>query len=106
MESVIATAVIAICILIATLVFTNIFKTSFSVDFIQAHQEIHTIINELHEQKEIENHTYIFSNFTIEQEVNDYETNAELKQIDFTITTNTKTETFSYLIATKNELQQ
>ncbi len=105
MESVMATAIIATCVVIATIVFVNIFKTSFSTDFIQARQEIQTIITELNQQKEIEDHTYVFSNFTIKQEVSIYENNVKLKQINFTITTNTDTEMLSYLIAKKNENQ-
>ncbi|WP_046745023.1 hypothetical protein [Kordia zhangzhouensis] len=105
LESVMATAIIAICMVVATIVFVNVFKTNFSTDYIQAHQKIHTIIHELHEQDKIEAQTYTFSNFTIEQEVNNYEDNSNIKQIDFTITTNTKTETFTYLISTTNEVQ-
>ncbi len=105
MESVMATAIIATCVVIATIVFVNIFKTSFSTDFIQARQEIQTIVTELNQQKEIEDHTYVFSNFTIKQEVSIYENNVKLKQINFTITTNTDTEMLSYLIAKKNENQ-
>ncbi|MGH1387345.1 hypothetical protein [Kordia sp.] len=105
LESVMATAIIAICIVIATIVFVNVFKTNVSTDFIQARQKIHTIIHELQQQKKIEAHTYIFSNFTINQEVNAYEDHATLKQIHFTITTNTKTETFSYLISNTDETQ-
>lgn len=106
LESVMATAIIAICVVVATIVFVNVFKTSFSTDFIQARQEIHTIIHELKKQKEIEDDTYVFSNFSIQQEVNAYEADTQIQQIDFTITTNTRTETFSYLIATHNEPQR
>ena len=105
LESVIATAIIAICILVATIVFVNVFKTSFSTDYIQARQKLHTIVHELHQQNNIEDQTYTFTNFTIEQDVNTYEDNSSIKQIDFTITTNTKTETFSYLISTNDQVQ-
>lgn len=105
LESVMATAIIAICIVIATIVFVNVFKTNVSTDFILARQKIHAIIHELQQQKEIEDHTYIFSNFTINQEVSTYEDHATLKQIHFTITTTTKKETFLYLISNTDETQ-
>lgn len=105
MESVMATAIIATCVVIATIVFVNVFKTSFSTDSIQARQEIQTIINELNQQKDITDHTYVFSNFTIKQEVSIYENNVKLKQINFTIITNTDTEEFSYIIAKKDDIQ-
>lgn len=105
MESVMATAVIAICILIATLVFLNVFKTNYATNYIQARQEVQTIIKKLNQQTAIEDHTYVFSNFTIKQEVKSYEDATRLKQVDFTIITDTKTEIFSHLITHKDETQ-
>jgi sensor domain CHASE-containing protein len=104
MESVIATSIIAICIVIASIVFVNVFKRNYATDYIQAQQELHTIIHQLKQQATIEDDVYEFSNFKIEQKVNTYESDASMQQIDFKISTSAKTATFSYLIAIKDEL--
>ena len=106
MESVIATSIIAVCVVIATLVFVNVFKRNYATDYLQAQQELHTIIHKLEQQQNIEDELYEFANFKIAQKVTSYNDQALLQQIDLTIMTNSKTATFTCLIAKKDESEQ
>lgn len=98
MESVIATAIIAICVIMATIVFVNVFKTGHSTAFFEGSQEIHSIIHNLKKQQEVTDDTYTYPNFTIEQKVTNYENSSNLKHIELTLTANQKRKTFHCLI--------
>lgn len=101
MESVIATAIIAICVIMATIVFVNVFKTGHSTAFFEGSQEIHTIINHLKEKQQVEDDTYRFPSFTIEQKVIAYENLTNLKHVQLELQTNEKRTLFHCLIKVK-----
>ncbi|PTX64077.1 hypothetical protein C8N46_101687 [Kordia periserrulae] len=105
MESVLATAIIAICVVIATIVFVNVFKINYDTTFIEARHTIKAIIVKLQNQSKIEDDTYEFSEYSIEQIVKPHDDYPKIQHIEFTIKTNTRTETFFYLLSKKDELQ-
>lgn len=101
MESVIATAIIAICVIMATIVFVNVFKTGHSTAFFEGSQEIHTIIRNLKQQEKAEDDTYSYPSFTIEQKVTTYENSIHLKYVQLELRTNEKRKLFHCLIKVK-----
>ena len=105
LESVMATAIISICVVVATLVFVNAFKTGYDTTYIEARHIMQSIIVKLQKQQKIEDDTYEFSNYTIEQIVKPHEDYPAIQHIEFTLKTNTRTETFFYLVPKKDELQ-
>jgi hypothetical protein len=102
-ESVIATAIIAICVIMATIVFVNVFKTGRSTAFFEGSQEIHTIIRNLKEQQHAEDDTYSYPSFTIEQKVTAYENSSNLKYVQLALIANQKRKLFHCLIKVKED---
>ncbi|MBC8756041.1 hypothetical protein H2O64_15290 [Kordia sp. YSTF-M3] len=101
MESVIATAIIAICVIMATIVFVNVFKTGHSTAFFEGSQEIQTIIHKLKEQQQVTDDMYTYPNFTIEQKVTNYESLPNLKHVQLALTVNQKRKIVHCLINVK-----
>ena len=101
LESVMATAIIAICVIMATIVFVNVFKTSHSTAFFEGSQEVHTIINNLKETQKAIDETHKYSNFTIEQTVTNYENETSVKHIQLELITNQERKKFHYILNVK-----
>lgn len=103
MESVMATAIIAICLVMATIVFVNVFKTAYDTDFIRGANEIQNILQKISYEKEIDDHTYTYENYNIIQRVLPYTDDAQLQHIQLELKTSAKSVTFHYLIPLKDE---
>lgn len=105
MESVMATAIIAICVVMATIVFVNVFKTGHSAAFFEGSQEIQTIIHKLKEQQEVTDETYSYPYFTIEQTVTAYENSTQLTHVQLELQANGKRKIVHCLInVSKNDV--
>ncbi|WP_298423800.1 hypothetical protein [uncultured Kordia sp.] len=103
LESVMATAIIAICVIMATIVFVNVFKTAHSTAFFEGSQQIQTIITELQKKQKITEKTYSYPNYTIEQKVSVYDKSTNIKHVQLELITNQERKTFQYLLKVRTD---
>lgn len=95
-ESVMAIAIISICISIATLVYVNLLKTDYEIAYYKAKQKITQLHLETIEQQLFEDEVYGFESYTISKEVKKY--SYGVNQVNFVLTTKTKKEAQQFLV--------
>ncbi len=69
LESVIAIAIISICILVAFTIYVNVIKRNDPITYYDAKQKVELLTQETIEQKDYENDSYVYENYTIAKEV-------------------------------------
>ncbi|PHS04930.1 MAG: hypothetical protein COA88_13030 [Kordia sp.] len=95
-ESVMAIAIISICISIATLVYVRLIQSDYEIAYYKAKQKITFLHLETIEEQLFENETYILDSYTIIKLVKEH--SPGINQIDFELQTKTKKETQHFLV--------
>ena len=95
-ESVMAIAIISICISIATLVYVRLLQSDYEIAYYKAKQKITFLYLETIEEQLFENETYSFESYTITKLVAAY--SYGVNQVDFELQTKTKKETQHFLV--------
>ncbi len=86
MESVIAIAIISICVIIAVMVFVNVTNSGKSITYHKAINEVETILNKDIQDNTFLDETFNFKGCKINKKVSDYKGSGEnLKEVIFTI---------------------
>ena len=86
-ESVIAIAIISVCVLIAVLVFANVGSSNNSLAYYKAANDVEKIFNESIDNKDFNNELFKHKNYSVEKKVLDIGNSDEgLKEFTFTIT--------------------
>ncbi len=78
LESVIAIAIISICILVAFTIYINVVKRNDPIAYYAAKQEVELLTQNAIEQKDYENDSYGYENYTIVKE-------AEIREAEKTV---------------------
>ncbi len=97
-ESVIAIAVIAICMLLATLIFNQVLSSSYNMAFQKAKYRIEMLREATKKEQLFADNTYQGPGYTIIKKVRDHESDPRLKEVRFTVQAHRKKEVFTYLI--------
>ncbi|WP_044397248.1 hypothetical protein [Lacinutrix sp. Hel_I_90] len=98
-ESVMAIAIISICVFIATMVYVKLLDSDYEVSYYKAMQKVTQLHLETIEQQAFEDEVYDYKSFKIDKTVNDY--SVFLKEVAFRVETKNKKETFKYLVKVK-----
>ena len=98
-ESVMAIAIISVCVFISTLVYVKLLESDYEIAYYKAKQkvtELHylTVSEQLFEDEE-----YDFETYTITKEVDEYSN--MINQVTFKISSKTKKEKILYLVNVK-----
>lgn len=96
-ESVIAIAIISICILVAFLIYLNVIKQNKSVHYYEAKHKVESIFENSIITESYEDETFNYKYYSIEKTVGISEKENTIR-IDFKIKTNNKTYTINKLI--------
>jgi len=99
-ESVMAIAIISICISIATLVYVKLLQSDYEIAYYKAKQKIALLHLETIEDQLFENETYGFESYTITKLVKEY--SPGVNQVDFELQTKTKKETQHFLVKVRS----
>ena len=99
-ESVMAIAIISICISIATLVYVRLLQSDYEIAYYKAKQKITFLHLETIEKQLFENETYSFESYTITKLVAAY--SYGVNQVDFELQTKTKKETQHFLVKVRS----
>lgn len=95
-ESVMAIAIISICVFIATMVYVKLLEADYEISYYKAKQKIAELHLQTIQQQLFENENYDFESYKIKKTTNDY--SLFLKQVTFVLETETKKETIEYLV--------
>jgi len=95
-ESVMAIAIISICISIATLVYVKLLQSDYEIAYYKAKQKITELHLQTIEEQLFEDEVYSFESYTITKQVKAY--NRVVNQVNFKLQTKTKKETQYYLV--------
>ncbi|WP_452223475.1 hypothetical protein [Lacinutrix chionoecetis] len=99
-ESVIAIAIISICVFIATMVYVKLLDSDYEISYYKAKQKITELHLQTIEQQDFEDENYDFESYRIKKMTNDY--SIFLKQVIFILETETKKEQVEYLVKVEN----
>jgi len=99
-ESVMAIAIISICISIATLVYVKLLQSDYEIAYYKAKQKITVLYLQTIEEQLFEDEVYSFESYTITKQVK--EDSSGVNQVDFELQTKTKKETQHYLVKVKS----
>jgi len=95
-ESVMAIAIISICISMATLVYVKLLRSDYELAYYKAKQKIALLHLETIEKQLFDDEVYSFESYTIIKQVKEY--SFGINQVDFELKTNTKKEVQHYLV--------
>lgn len=95
-ESVMAIAIISICMFIASLVYVKLLDADYNVSYYKAKQKVTLLHLQTIEEQLFDDEVYDFESFKIVKEVQPY--SEALKKVNFEIQTSTKKESFNYLV--------
>jgi ABC-type dipeptide/oligopeptide/nickel transport system permease component len=95
-ESVMAIAIISICISIATLVYVKLLQSDYELAYYKAKQKITELHLQTIEEQLFENESYNFESYNITKQVKEY--SFGLYQVDFELQTKTKKEILHFLV--------
>ena len=102
-ESVIAIAIISICILVAFLIYLNVIKQSKSVHYYEAKHKVEMLFNDTVNNNNYEDEDYVYKNYSI-QKVVDISKKEHVIYVNYKIKTATKTYLINKVIALNNEI--
>ena len=103
MESVIAIAIIAVCLLIASLIYVKLLDSDYEVAYYEAKQKVKELHFETITNQQFEDETYQYDAYKITKTVND--TSIDLKEVNFEIKTKKKVENYTFQVNVINELE-
>lgn len=95
-ESVVAIAIISICVFIATLIYVKLLETDYEIAFYKAKQKVSVLYLQTIEEQLFEDEVYDFGDYKIVKEINDF--SDKVKEVEFEILTKSKSEKYNYLI--------
>lgn len=95
-ESVVAIAIISICVFIATLVYVKLLESDYEIAFYKAKQKVSVLHLRTIEEQLFEDEVYDFGDYKIVKEIKDF--SDRVKEVQFEVLTKTKSEKYSYLI--------
>jgi len=95
-ESVMAIAIISICISMTTLVYVKLLQSDYEIAYYKAKQKISQLHLETIEEQLFDDEVYGFESYTITKQVKEY--NPSVNQVDFELQTKTKKETLHFLV--------
>lgn len=96
-ESVIAIAIISICILVASLTYINVIKQNKSVNYYKAKHQVELINNEMLIEQNFNNDSFSFNNYTIKKDVELKEAE-NIAYVTYTITIGDKVDVIKKVI--------
>lgn len=96
-ESVIAIAIISVCVLVAFMIYINVIRQNDPISYFNAKHKVESLIQEITEKKNYENDSYTFSNYSITKNVI-INTQEQTAMLEFKIKTAYKTYTVNRLI--------
>jgi len=96
-ESVIAIAIISICILVASLTYLNVIKQNKSVNYYKAKHQIELLNNETLIEQNFNNDTFSFTHYTISKDV-DLKKHENIAYVTYTITIGDKIDFIKKII--------
>jgi len=96
-ESVIAIAIISICILVASLTYVNVIKQNKSVNYYKAKHQVELINNDMLIEQNFNNDRYTFKNYSITKDV-ELNKPENIAFVTYTITIGDKTNVIKKLI--------
>ena len=86
MESVIAIAIISICVIIAVMVFVNVTNSGKSITYHKAINEVEKILNKDIQDNAFLDESFKYKNYKIDKRISNYKNSEEdLKEVIFTI---------------------
>ena len=91
-ESVIAIAIISICILVAFLVYINVIRQNKSIGYYEAKHTVNALYDQSIADRDYENQDYVYKNYSIEKRVS-IDEKEHIIRMDFMIKTVAKTHT-------------
>lgn len=94
-ESVIAIAIISVCVLVAFVVYVNVVKQNDSVNYYKAEHEVERLTANCRIDNDYENNTYTYKGYKIDKKVT---VNDNTAQLNWTITTANKRYTIKKII--------
>ena len=103
MESVIAIAIISVCLLVAALVYTKLLESDYEVMYYKAKQKVKQLHFETIVNQQFEDEIYEYDTYKITKTVSD--TSIDLKEVNFEMKTKTKKENFTFQVNVLNELE-
>jgi len=95
-ESVMAIAIISICISMATLVYVKLLQSDYEIAYYKAKQKIALLHLETIEEQLFDDEVYGFESYSVTKQVKEY--SPGINQVDFELKTNTKKETIHFLV--------
>gem|GEM_PF-2778550 len=95
-ESVMAIAIISICISMATLIYVKLLQSDYEIAYYKAKQKIALFHLETIEEQLFEDEVYNFESYKITKQVKEY--SLGVNQVDFELQTKTKKETQHFLV--------
>lgn len=96
-ESVIAMTIIAICLSMALIMYSRVLDSDYSIAHYQARQKVKELFWETRTEKQFIDEDYDFSSYTINKNIEKLENNAGYMVV-FTIKTQSKEETYKYIV--------
>lgn len=101
-ESVIAIAIISVCVLVGFMVYVNVIKQNDSTAYFNAKHKVDFFIQASIEKQDYESDNYTFDGYSISKEVS-VNKEGRTALLEFTINTGNKTHKIAQLIPYKNE---
>jgi len=98
-ESVMAIAIISICISMATLVYVKLLQSDYELAYYKAKQKIALLHLKTIEEQLFDDEIYGFESYSVTKQVTAY--SPGINQVDFELKTKTKTETQHFLVKVK-----
>ncbi len=98
-ESVMAIAIISICVFIATLVYVKLLESDYEISYYKAKQKISELHYQTISEQLFDNEEFDYKSYKIKKEVKEY--NSSTNQVVFELITNTRKEKLMYLVNIK-----
>ncbi len=100
-ESVIAIAIIATCLLVAIRLYAAVLNSSSSLSSYKMKFKVAELYNNAKITSDFDDELYEFKTYSIKKKVEDFQSNKELKNIKFIVQTASDTIVYNYLLVNK-----
>lgn len=101
LESVMAIAIIAVCLGIATMIYAQLYESDYDMAFYKAKHKVSDLHCQMVQEQDFEDETFkMDGGYQIEKKVSDYE--GAIKKVTFKVSNTKRTELFVYLIKEKS----
>lgn len=101
-ESVIAIAIISVCVVVAFMIYINVIKQNDPISYFNAKHKVASLVQESIQNKSYENESYTFDTYAITKSVS-INKQEQTALLEFTIKTAHKTYRINELIPYKND---